>query len=113
MMHQSSRARVLVVVLLAAAASVLGAEQSWTGAISDDMCKTKHESGGEMGAAMNDHDCTLACVKGGSKFVFVSDGKVYRIANQEFAGVRAHAGEKVTLTGELKGDTITVTSIKP
>lgn len=98
-------------VLLSSTAFAAG--QSWTGTISDNMCKAKHESGGEMGAAMTDHDCTLACVKGGSKFVLLADGRVYRIANQDFGDVRAHAGEKVTLTGELVGDSINVTSVTP
>jgi hypothetical protein len=92
---------------------VAHAEQTWTGAISDTVCGAKHESGGEMGEAMNDHDCTLACVKGGSTFVFVTDGRVYKIANQDFADVRTHAGESVKLRGEMKGDTITVSGIQP
>ena len=54
------------------------------------------------------------CVAGGAKNVFVSaDGKtVYKIANQDFAGLKIHAGHKVALTGELKGDTITVSKIE-
>src|SRR6202030_1705230 len=35
-------------------------------------------------------DCTLACVKGGGKFVFVSDGKVYTVANQNLAALTEH-----------------------
>ena len=58
-----------------------------------------------------DRDCTLACIKAGSKFVFVSDGKVFNIANQKLAGLTANAGETVELTGTMKGDTITVSKI--
>jgi hypothetical protein len=40
----------------------------------------------------------------------VSDGKVYKIANQD--KVVAHAGHKVTIEGTVDEDTITVESVK-
>lgn len=97
--------------VLLVSATLASAEQTWTGRIADSACGAKHESGGEMGDEMNDRDCTLACVKGGSKFVLVVDGKIYKIANQDNAELKAHAGETVRVTGELKGDTITAASI--
>lgn len=57
-------------------------------------------------------DCTIACVKDGSKYVFVTGGKVFKIANQDFSSLRTHAGETVTLTGQLKEETITVAKIE-
>jgi hypothetical protein len=39
-----------------------------------------------------------------------SEGKVYKIANQD--KVTAHAGHKVTITGKMEGDTITVDDVK-
>ena len=60
---------------------------------------------------MTDRDCTLACVKGGGKFVFVSGGKVYNVANQNLAALTEHAGENVSLTGDVQGDTITVSKV--
>ena len=42
--------------------------------------------------------------------VFVSDGKVYKVSNQD--KVVAHAGHKVTLSGTMDGDTIKVDSVK-
>ena len=60
---------------------------------------------------MPDRDCTEACVRGGSKYVFVSDRKVYRIANQQHADLAAHAGRAVKLTGDMSGTTITVSKI--
>jgi len=100
---------VLAMGLMTAAA----AERTWTGKISDDTCGANHKKGAEHGAkAMSDHDCTLACAKNGAKFVFVRNGKIYRIENQEFAGLTMHAGHTVQLKGYLKGDTITVSSIK-
>jgi hypothetical protein len=100
---------VLALGLMTAAA----ADRTWTGKISDSMCGAKHKMGAEHGAtAMSDHDCTLACVKNGAKFVFVSSGKIYKIENQDFASLTEHAGHTVQLKGFLKSDTITVSSIE-
>jgi hypothetical protein len=41
----------------------------------------------------------------------VSDGKIYKIANQDFSGLAEHLGYRVVLTGALDGDTITVSRI--
>ncbi len=80
------------------------AAQTWTGKISDSDCGAKHKSAAEHGGtAMSDHDCAVACVKGGGKYVFVtSAGKVYPINNQDFAGVEEHAGHTVRLTGDMQ-----------
>jgi hypothetical protein len=46
--------------------------------------------------------------------VFVDkDDKALQIANQDFEDLKKHPGVPVTLTGELKGDTITITKIEP
>ncbi len=89
------------------------AEQTWTGQISDSMCGASHAKmiAQHAGAKMTDRDCALACVKGGAKYVFVSSGKVYNIENQDLALLQAHAGDTVRLTGEMKGDTITVSKV--
>jgi hypothetical protein len=88
-------------------------EKTWTGKISDSTCGVSHKKGAEHGGkAMSDHDCTLACVKNGAKFVFVHTGKVYKIENQDFASLTEHAGHTVLLKGDLKGDTLTVSSIE-
>ena len=98
--------------VLFGAALGYGAPQTWTGKISDDMCGASHKSSIEhSGKKMTDADCTKECVKGGSKYVFVRKGKVYDIANQDYAGLEANAGETVKLTGEMKGDSITVSGI--
>jgi hypothetical protein len=102
---------IFVVAAALCAGTCLGADQSWIGKISDSMCGAHHQ----MAAAqkLSDADCTKACVKNGGKYVFVSRGKVYQIANQDFAGLPDHAGQSVSLTGEMKGDTITVSQISP
>jgi len=97
--------------VLFATLTISAAEQTWTGQISDSICRTKHEEAAEGQGKMPDPECTRACVKGGSKFTFVSDGKVYQIANQDNPDLTTHAGETVKLTGEMRGTSITVSKI--
>jgi hypothetical protein len=87
------------------------AEQTWTGQISDSACGKKHEEAAEGNGVMPDRECTQACIRGGSQYVFVVDGKVLKIANQGNKDLATHAGHTVKLTGDLKGDTITVSAI--
>ena len=102
---------------VAAAAAILlaspsgAADQTWTGQISDAMCGKSH---GEMGSKkMSDKECTLMCAKSDGSYVFVTDGKVFKIANPNAKGIEEHAGETVKLTGTAKGNAITVTNIEP
>ena len=100
-------------LLVSLAAYAHGDEQTWTGKISDDMCGASHTkmAAEHKDSKMSDRDCTLACVKGGGKYVFVSGGKVYKIENQDLAQLQVHAGHTVRLTGHMKSDTITVSKI--
>jgi len=88
------------------------AEQTWSGKISDSACGAKHEEAAENTGVMPDRECTEACVRGGSKYVLVVDKQVFQIANQNFADLAKHAGHAVKMTGELKGNAITVTKIE-
>ncbi len=116
-----------VLVLMAMSAfSALSAEKTWTGKISDSMCgathkamMSEHKKEGEVPAAGakseqdKAHECTLACVKSGGTFVFVTGGRVYELENQDYAGLQEHAGHTVRLTGEMSSDgkTIKVTNV--
>jgi hypothetical protein len=92
-----------------AAVTAAAAPETWTGKISDAHCGAKHAGEAKK---MSDRDCTEMCVKGGAKYVFVSKDKVYQIADQKDAALATHAGHTVLLTGEMKGDTITVSKIE-
>ena len=81
---------------------------TWTGKISDAMCGAGKHHGD--GTPAGDHDCANRCATSGG-YVFIVDKKVYKIGNNDFADLKLHAAETVQLTGELKGDTITVTKI--
>lgn len=100
--------------LLAGLGSYAGAAtMTMDGMISDSACGSSHAKmiQEHKEAKMTDRDCTLACIKAGGKFVFVSGGKVYNVANQELAALTQHAGETVSVTGDVKGDTITVSKV--
>ena len=96
----------LAVFLAAGISLAAPKEKTFVGSISDDMCGLKHMMPGE-----SDKDCTLECVKSGSKFVLADAAhqKVYKLSDQEKP--REFAGRKVKVTGTLQGDTIQVSSI--
>ena len=102
---------ILAALFLAAPSLPLAAEQTWTGKISDSACGVKHEEAVENEGVMADRDCTQACVRGGSKYVLVVDGKVVQIANQDHKDLATHAGHLVKMTGEMNGAAITVSKI--
>ncbi len=92
----------LSLMMIGFAASVMAAE--FKGFVMDEKCST-------VPAMKGDKECALKCVKGGSPAVLVTDaGKVYKIANQ--AKVMDSVGQTVTLNAKLKGDTLTVASVK-
>lgn len=93
----------LVAVLALCAASAMAAD--FTGYIVDKNCSSKK-------AMLGDEACAKKCISGGSPAVLATDdGKVYKISNQD--KVTPMAGKKVTVTGKMDGDTITVDSIAP
>ena len=96
-----------ITVFVALAASAMAAE--WTGYISDAGCAKKQ---GAAKVASDDHaGCAQSCLKRGDRAVLATaDGRIFQIANQD--KVVEHAGMKVTLNGELNGDTITVSEVK-
>ena len=102
----------LAAAVLFAASPALAAEKTWNGTIGDSKCNATHHKAEHGAQDDSDHDCVNKCVEGGNKYVFVSGGKTYQIANQDFAALKDHAGHKVALSGEMKGDTITVSKVE-
>ena len=92
---------------LSFAGTARAAAKTFVGSISDSMCGAKHMMPGQ-----SDKDCTLSCVKAGSKYVLAdASGKVYQLSDQKKP--QEFAGQKVKVAGTLKGDTINVSSIEP
>lgn len=100
----------LVGALVVANSGSAAAQQTWTGQIGDSMCGVKHKPMGNM--KMADRECTEMCVKARARYVFIMGDKVFQIADQKDKALATHAGHTVLLTGEAKGDTITVSKIE-
>ena len=82
-----------------------GDAKTFVGSIGDSMCGAKHSMPGE-----SDKDCTLGCVKEGSKYILIDpSGKIYQLSDQKTP--EKFAGAKVKVTGTLSEDTITVASM--
>jgi len=98
--------KVLASFALVAIGSLSAFAGEWSGYIADSKCK--HTDGTEKSIA-----CTQKCIKGGSEAVFVSsDDKVLKIDKASLDKVTPHYGHKVTVTGKVVGDTLTVDTIK-
>ena len=91
----------LLAVLALCASSAMAAYV--TGYIIDKNCSTKKEMFGNEA-------CAKSCMgRGAPAVIATEDGKVYSISNQD--KVKEMAGKKVTVTGKMDGDTITVDTI--
>lgn len=103
-------AQLSVVLLLSVPAlATAGADETFAGVISDDMCALNHAS---MRMGPTDAECAHACVEEhDGVYVLVDGGTVYRLSDQ--AAPKRFAGQKVKVVGTLDRttNTITVTSI--
>lgn len=77
------------------------------GWISDSQCGASNGKGDAEA-----RECAKRCINSGAEAVFVSeaDQKVYKLAGK--ANPKEHLDHKVQITGDVKGDTITVSNIK-
>ncbi len=101
----------LNIVMIGVVFSVLafGASKTFTGVIGDAMCGAKHVM---PGSAV---ECTRACISKASKYALLVGDRVYVLDATDktvLDTLEKRAGEKVTVTGVDKDDTIMVTSVK-
>jgi hypothetical protein len=95
-----------VATLTLGAASLFAQQpQTVTGTVSDAMCGAHHMMKGATAA-----ECTRACVKQGSDFALVSNGKVYTLKGDK-TQFDKFAGANVVVKGTVSGDTISVDTI--
>ena len=88
----------LLFVMIASAAD----KGTWTGYISDAHCGAKED--------LSTHAaCAKKCVKGGEAPVFVIGDKVYEISNPK--EVSKFIGDKVTITGTISENSISIAKI--
>lgn len=104
MKWQSTFAATAVLALSVATGTLIAAPQSWTGKVSDSMCKGVHNGDAKA--------CVEKCIKGGDKYVLVVGDKVYSISNQSFKDLPKYAGAEAVVTGDLgKDDAITISKM--
>ena len=105
-----------ILICLAGAAFLMtvpaSAAETWKGTISDSACAAKHSADKHGGNAKKHEDCVKRCVEEGGQYVFLAGDKVFKITNQDFADLKVHAGREVNLTGEMKGESITVSKLE-
>jgi hypothetical protein len=94
-----------MILIALCAIPVMAATTTLTGVVTDDMCGKNHMMPGK-----SDAECTRACVKHGAHYAVLADGKVYLLAGKA-TELGALAGKKVTVNGNLQGDTLTVSSV--
>src|SRR5271165_5426307 len=92
----------MLAVFALCASSAMAADV--TGYIVDKNCASKKEM-------LGDEACAKRCIGRGTPAVIVTeDGKIYSVSNQD--KVKDMAGKKVTVSGKVEGDTITVEKIE-
>ncbi len=100
----SKKIVMLVSALLLFGSLAWAEDKSWVGTVSDSMCGAKHATASADAAA-----CVAKCAAGGSKYVLVSDGKVYQVEPQD--KFSSFAGKSVKVSGTMTGDAITATDV--
>lgn len=88
--------KILFMMAVVVAASLAAESRTFTGVITDDMCKLGH-------TAMNmgpEPECVRRCVREmGSKYALYDGGKVYRLSDQK--APEPFAGRRVVVKGVL------------
>ncbi|MGP0071057.1 MAG: hypothetical protein ACLPWF_03885 [Bryobacteraceae bacterium] len=94
---------ITAVALMTVGLAAAGMAAEYKGFVEDTKCSTNPEMKGDAA-------CAQKCIKAGSPAVLVTPaGKIYKIANQD--KILASAGQNVTVTGKLKGDTLTIDTV--
>jgi hypothetical protein len=96
----------IAILTLALASSAWASQTTLTGILTDDMCTKKHMISGKSNA-----DCVRECVKGGAKYVVVSEGKAIELQGKP-EKLNELAGKKVKVTGNLRGKTLAIASVE-
>jgi len=104
-MQKSFLSLIGLIAFSAAALFAQSATQSFSGTVSDSMCGAHH-----MMKNATPAQCTRECVKQGSDYALVVGSKVYTLKGDK-TQLDKFAGEKVTVNGNVSGNTITVKSV--
>ncbi len=83
------------------------AKKTLTGVVSDSMCGATH-----MLKDKSPAECTRMCVQQGQKYALVVGKNLYTLEGHE-AELGKLAGQKATVKGTVKGNTVNVQSVTP
>lgn len=95
----------LLAVAIHAQTAPSGEQKTLTGIVSDTMCGKTH-----MNKNVSAAECTRQCVKMGNGFALVVGDQVYALKGHS-ADLDKYAGQKVTLTGTVHGNSLAVDSV--
>ena len=104
-MKTKTKLTAVLALALAGAFAAVGQQQSFAGVVTDSMCGATH-----MAKDKTPAQCTQMCVKDGMKYALAAEKKVYTLEGHE-AELAKLAGQKVTVKGILKGDTLSVKEV--
>jgi len=85
-----------------------GKARVFSGVLTCARCGARHPGKSQLSAG----DCAKMCLKQGSTWALVDGGKVYRLKGDSPVLDRV-AGERVTVSGTLEGNTIVIQSVEP
>jgi hypothetical protein len=107
MMKVRVSAVLALVVFVFGAATLQAAKKTLTGEVGDAMCGVKH-------MIKDGVSCTAACVSKGSDYALIVKDKAYTLKADEKlkADLAKLAGKTASVTGDLNGTTMMVTSVK-
>jgi hypothetical protein len=97
-----------ILLILTSAALLSGAEQTFTGVITDTMCGKSHT----MMGIQPDDQCVAACTKGSSRYALFDGQTLFRLSDQKTPARFAARRVKVTGTLNEKTKTIQVTAME-
>lgn len=83
------------------------------GTLTDSRCASGHTHTAPALRNMTGGDCVRRCVELGAEYVFVSEGVVYPIRNQDFVELMHLAGQDVQLEGRVRRNLLTVSLVRP
>jgi len=83
------------------------------GQIGDSRCAGSHAHASAALRNLSDRDCVQRCVLMGAHYVFISQGVVYTIRNQDFVDLTRLAGQDVQVEGEVRQNLLTVVRVRP
>jgi hypothetical protein len=104
-----NRTKLVAALLFALGSNVAVAQQqqTLTGTLTDSTCGTSH-----MAKDKTPAECTRMCVKDGMNYALAVDKKICTLEDHD-AQLSKLAGQRVTVKGTLKGDTVTIELVLP